>query len=65
MNVVRDHHCRIIHIGSYGWDSLTKVIACAARVMCAKELVIERYYFFILLQILGLLFGDDGTGLAD
>ena len=25
----------------YGWDPRTKVIACAARVMCAKEFVID------------------------
>ena len=29
-----------------GWNPLTKVIACAARVMCANEIVIERYYIF-------------------
>ena len=25
----------------YGWDSRTKVMVCAARVMCAKEFVME------------------------
>ena len=30
----------ILHL-RYGWDPRTKVIACAARVMCAKEFVID------------------------
>ena len=41
---------RVVHcILRYGWDPRTKVIACAARVMCAKEFVIETCYIFYII----------------
>ena len=40
----------------YGWDPPTKVIACATRVMCAKEFVIERYYIFHIIENMGFWF---------
>ena len=40
----------------YGWDPRTKVIACAARVMCAKEFAIERYFIFNIIANMGFVF---------
>ena len=40
----------------YEWDPRTKVIACAARMMCAKEFVIERYYIFHIIANMGFWF---------
>ena len=37
----------------YGWDPRTKVIVCAARVMCAKEFVIKGYYIFRIIANMG------------
>ena len=50
----------------YEWDPRTKVIACAARVMCAKELLIEKGLIFHIVANTGVLFfGDDETRSAD
>ena len=50
----------------YGWDSRTKVTACAARLMCAKEFVIKKILHFSYYCKYGVLvFGDDGKGPAD
>ena len=50
----------------YEWDPRTKVIACAARVMCAKEFVIEKGLIFHIVANTGVLFfGDDETRSAD
>ena len=40
----------------YGWDPRTKVIACAMRMMCAKEFVIERYFVFHIIANMGFCF---------
>ena len=45
----------------YGWNLLTKVIASAARVMCEKEFVLERYYIFHIIALV-LVVGDDRPG---
>ena len=37
-------------------EPLTKVIACAARVICAKEFVIEKYYIFHVIANMGFCF---------
>ena len=40
----------------YGLDPRAKVIACAARVMCAKEFVIEKYCIFYVIANMGFCF---------
>ena len=48
----------------YEWDPCTKVIASDARVMYAKQFVIEGYYIFHIMTNM-FFFGNDGTGPAD
>ena len=41
------------------------MIACAARVMCAKKFLIGRYIFHMYYKYGVLVFGDDGIGPVD